>query len=318
MPDDGITPNTTVCRVLERAKIQPGELDHLGDMIDRVLIGTDNFIIYSVVQMARPSDESERDVRRASGARADHIWLRTVYPDDYECAKALRGKLSAIYMELAYVCDVVDSICRAGNLREGDAASLRRRATEMMARAMEMAYEGGEEKAIELLTNLKTHVTTLRDSKNRMRYILANIGALVVILAFFLSPLGAKLISLPLPRIDGNAAITITGLHVLALGALGSFFAVSADIKNVRVDHSVTWWEMLYAGAVRVPIGIIAALVVILLIAGEWLMTAISADALPWTYLLFGFLAGFSELFVPNALKQVEASANVASPSGGG
>ncbi len=63
---------------------------------------------------------------------------------------------------------------------------------------------------------------------------------------------------------------------------------------------------MIYAGFVRVPIGVIAAGVVIFLISGGWILASISGDyRLPSLY-LFGFLAGFSELFVPNALKQVE------------
>ncbi|MEL6207094.1 MAG: hypothetical protein AAFR47_17520, partial [Pseudomonadota bacterium] len=244
----------------------------------------------------------------------DHIWLRTVFPKDYACARELRGQLSAIAVDLAYVCDVVDSLCRSGNLDESGSRSLRRRATEMMARAMEMAFEGHEDEAKKLLEHVRRHITTLRDSKNRMRYVAANLFALLGLLAIWAAlrfyGYGEDLVIL-----GENGEVQCHVFDVLALGAVGSFFAVSASIENVRVNHSVSWPEMLYAGAVRVPIGVIAAAVVILLISGGWLMGSIRSEDLPWTYLLFGFLAGFSELFVPNALKQVEGASSAELPA---
>ena len=94
-------------------------------------------------------------------------------------------------------------------------------------------------------------------------------------------------------------------------GALGAFFSVSIGLKDVRVNHSITLSEMLYAGFIRVPIGIIAASVVILLISGGWILNNLDDGVKTWAYCLFGFLAGFSELFVPNTLKQVESSTRV-------
>ena len=116
-------------------------------------------------------------------------------------------------------------------------------------------------------------------------------------------------------RAGGLPDGTFRVVDVLAFGALGAFFAVSADIKSVKINHSISIWEMLYAGFVRVPIGVIAAAVVILMISGGWILAAVDAEYQLWAVYLFGFLAGFSELFVPNALKKVESTTDTKTPA---
>ncbi len=316
----------TNCKLSDGDWLQKGHTDPLGDTVDRILVGTDRFIIYSVVQEISPgnADDTEHGEGPSTGVGGllrglkkrsqDHVWLRTKYPRDYECAKKLRTNLGGIASDLAFICDVVDSICRSGNLDAGSSASLRRRATEMMARAMEMAYEGNEGEAKALLKHLRDNVTTLRDSKNRMRYVQGNLLALATILALWV---GLRFMGLTSALVVTEATVASFAVHVLdilALGAIGAFFAVSASVSSIRVDHSVSLWEMVYTGFVRIPIGVIAAGVAIFLISGGWLLAAIQSELLPWTYLLFGFLAGFSELFVPNALRQVEAASSIAAP----
>lgn len=315
------------CQITERERIKKGQEDPLGDTVDRVLIGTDRFIIYSVVQdvsgasetVAKEADDMpNRGVfGSAKGRRLDHIWLRTKFPNDYDCAKELRASLGDVAADLAYICDLVDSICRSGSLDVGSSNSLRRRATEMMARAMEMAYEGNQKVAKELLNHVRKHITKLRDSKNRMRYVQGNLFALVAILILwvglrFSGPLSNLMVT------GSSDSFNVHALDILALGAIGAFFSVSGSVSSIRVDHSVSLWEMVYTGFIRIPIGVIAAGVAIFLISGDWLLASIEPNLKPWTYLLFGFIAGFSELFVPNALKQVEAAANVTAPSSAG
>ncbi|WP_419739394.1 hypothetical protein [Ruegeria sp.] len=319
--------NVDKCQIAESERIRKGEKDPLCDTVDRVLIGTDRFIIYSVVQeVTDGSDPVAEDAGETSksgvfggakGRRLDHIWLRTKFPEDYECAKELRANLSSVAGELAYICDLVDSICRSGSLDTGSSNSLRRRATEMMARAMEMAYEGNQKVAKELLNHVRNHITKLRDSKNRMRYVQGNLFALFAILILwvalrFSGPFSNLLVA------GSSESFNVHALDILALGAIGAFFSVSGSVSSIRVDHSVSLWEMVYTGFIRIPIGVIAAGVAIFLISGDWLLASIEPALKPWTYLLFGFIAGFSELFVPNALKQVEVASSVATPSNAG
>lgn len=305
------TPPDTQTRSTESIRV--GDPDPLQDKVHRIFLRTEKFVIYSVRRAPTGADRPDKIDDQTGDEH--HSWLRTYFQDDYEDAKVLRGKLICISADLAYVCDLVDSICRAGNLDDKGVISLRTRATEMMARAMEMALEDRAEEARQLLGHLKIHVRTLRDSKNRMRYVEANLGALILVLVIWaILRTGADLVpGLTLPTVGGTIPVQV--IDILALGALGSFFAVSASIQNVRVNHSVSWREMLYTGAVRVLIGVIAAAVVTLLISGGWLLGSIDSGLLGWSYLLFGFLAGFSELFVPNALKQVESSSTVGVPT---
>ncbi|MEM9321034.1 MAG: hypothetical protein AAGA70_18820 [Pseudomonadota bacterium] len=319
------TERENLCKIPQNIRVTKGKPDPLDDEVDKIFIGTDRFIIYSVLQEDPQLDLSQTDqdgekpdslatrLRSHLNPRFDHVWLRTQYPEDYECARLLRKKLSGIAAKLAYLCDAVDSLCRSGSLDQGSSHSLRRRATEMMARAMEMAYEGNEDGAKELLANLRKNVTTMRDSKNRMRYVQGNLLALAAILVTW----GVlRFAVLPNELTIGDTP-GIHALDILALGAIGAFFAVSASVSSIKVDHAVTFWEMVYSGFVRIPIGVIAAGVSIFLISGGWLMASIEQTLLPWTFLLFGFLAGFSELFVPNALKNVEAASTVNSPAQG-
>ncbi|MEL6914073.1 MAG: hypothetical protein AAFP13_06195 [Pseudomonadota bacterium] len=320
MPEDtgAVRADGATCLIADARRLRRGEEDPLGDRVDRILVGTDRFIIYSVIHGggAPPDDEDEPRRFRKLSETGDHVWLRTIYPDDYDCASKLRANLSVITKELAYICDVVDSLCRSGYLDVGASLSLRSRATEMMARAMELAYEGHRKEAEELLACLRDNITTMRDSKNRMRYVQGNLLALVVILLLWvtarMSPLAT---AWTIPAADGGS-FPLQIVDILALGAVGAFFAVSASVSTIRVDHAVSFMEMVYTGFVRIPIGVIAAGVVIVLISGGWLLSAIDPVLLPWSYLLFGFLAGFSELFVPNALREVEAKASVSSPAG--
>jgi hypothetical protein len=88
-------------------------------------------------------------------------------------------------------------------------------------------------------------------------------------------------------------------------------------LKDIRVNHSITLSEMIYAGVIRVPIGIIAASVVILLVEGDWFPLNVGKPINPWLYCLLGFVAGFSETFVPNMFKQIEARTHAKSAESG-
>lgn len=109
-------------------------------------------------------------------------------------------------------------------------------------------------------------------------------------------------------------ASTVRLVDLLALGAIGAFFSVSIGINALKINNAITLPEMLYAGFVRILIGLIGAGVVFLLIFGGWILTAVSDDYRLWTYALFAFIAGFSEFFVPNALKRAEETVVVKAP----
>ena len=147
-----------------------------------------------------------------------------------------------------------------------------------------------------------------------MRYIFATTVSFVaiLILGLLLRDYETNLFGAGL----GDPASKAVLINVLLFGAMGAFFSVVYDIKAVKVHHAITIPEMIYAGAVRIPVGVIAAAVVVLLISGEWMLGGLGADPAFWSLLLLGFLAGFSEMFVPNALKDAEARSTVSKPGG--
>lgn len=308
--------------ISEARKAKKGQPDLHGDTVSDVFVSTDHFIIYI-----------------AANRSGDRGRLRYVLPDDNEAARQLRGKMMPIVGALACVGDVIAGLPERGLFGlpiNSQYATLRKRTLDLMARAMQAAFEDQADAAATLMARAQDEVVSRRDSRNRMRYIFANALALAVILAAWL---GGGLFGWELPQAlttphsilpaafsaaEGAttgaaeasmaAGATFRAIDVLALGALGAFFAVSAAINQVKVNHTISFWEMIYAGFVRVPIGVIAAGVVIFLISGGWILASISdAYRLPSLY-LFGFLAGFSELFVPNALKQVETGAKAQPP----
>lgn len=305
------------CMISAERYVARGEFDALGDEVQRVLVGTDHFIIYSVA-LPRRGDIDDGGARKPIDPAIDHLWLRAVLPDNYECARTYRNKLGEIAGDLALICDAVDDVCASGSLSSDRSASVRSRTIAMMARAMEMTFEGQSEEARLLLQRLLKQITTLRDSKNRMYYILANIGALLLLIIAWLVLRNLTPDPLVVASVEAGSTIglgKVLLIDVLLFGALGSFFSLSTTIASIRVNHSISWLEMLYAGAVRVPIGVIAAAVTVLLISGEWMLGSLDNEVRPWSYLLFGFLAGFSEFFVPNALKQIENGTQITVPS---
>jgi hypothetical protein len=96
---------------------------------------------------------------------------------------------------------------------------------------------------------------------------------------------------------------------MLLFGALGAFFSVALSLPKLTVNHAISVPEMLYAGFVRIPIGLIAAAVVMLMIGGGWFLSTETQTAeTVHMALLAAFAAGFSESFVPNALNRFTES----------
>ena len=106
-------------------------------------------------------------------------------------------------------------------------------------------------------------------------------------------------------------------IGVLLFGAMGAFFSVVYDIRSVKV-YAITNPVLIYAGAIRIPVGVIAAAVIILLTEGKWVLGGLDEASKSGSLLLLGFVAGFSEMYVPNALKNVESTSSVSRPSGTG
>lgn len=122
-----------------------------------------------------------------------------------------------------------------------------------------------------------------------------------------------------LPPLDAGAvpASHSFGLAVCraaAAGSIGAFFSISLAIRNRTVLPDLLRTSNLMDAILRVTIGFIAAVVLIGLVLGQ--MVKFSIGERPVTpdhllaILLIGFIAGFSERFVPDLLDKASAKPN--------
>lgn len=280
------------------ANIQLKEKDAAGNVVRRIFVRTDKFVIYSA------DDEDNSD---------DACSLHYTLAVDYDRAKPYRAHLLEVAPAVACI---TDTICAMKPLRWSTMNrryfSTRERAFELMARAMAFAFEGHADAAKAILASLRQEIEERRDSNNRMRYIAATTVSFLMIVVGWLVWRQADIDLFSVPVKFGDVPIPVA--NVLLLGALGAFFSVVIDVRKVKVNHTIAIAEMLYAGSIRVPVGLIAAAVVMLLVAGGWILGSVGDDYRVWSVYLFAFLAGFSEMFVPNALKQMEEKTVVERP----
>lgn len=274
-----------------------GQTDPAGRTVRRIHVDTDEFVIYCADDAADPDDSSGLHYLFKPGV-------------SNEAAKGMRAGFCSIAAQIARLADTVSAMRSWRESRRQ--RQERERAFELMARAMQFAFEGEPKQAEAVLAELRDEINLRRDSRNRMRYIFATTVSFLAILfaGVLLKDTNTSLFGEGL----GTPANKNLLINVLLFGAMGAFFAVVYDIKAVKVHHAITIPEMIYAGAVRIPVGVIAAAVVVLLFTGGWMLGGIGESSRDWSLLLLAFLAGFSEMFVPNALKEVEARSSVTTP----
>ena len=278
-----------------RTFVAPGDIDSLGDEVERVYIRTEKYQIYRA--------------RHQHGDIAPTM-LRHMIDADHHEAAAMNARLTPILQDGFGVCDVMSSIrpMRIFGTRSHD--ELREQVYKTIARAMAYCFDGEGEAAAQMLAELRAEVARRRDSVNRMRYVSVNVLSLLVcvLLVAVAGRLGVE------ELFAFQIAETPIMAEMLFFGALGAFFSVAVTLNRLKVDHAISLSEMAFAGAVRIPIGLIAAGAVMLLIGGGWLFDGGLGEmnTLYNAYLL-AFAAGFSETFVPNTLTKV-AEARGAAP----
>ncbi len=286
----------------EPVAIERGKRDPIGRNVRRIHVNTDEFIIYCADHV-----DDEDDLCTLS------YWFKPTMSN--EKAKEMRVGLCPISAQIARLADAVTGMRPI----LGDSGRHRRereRAYDLMARAMAFGLEGQQTQAKAILDELEKETTLRRDSQNRMRYIFATTMSFLAIVALGLVLKGIETTRFGAPAIGAEPVKTLV-IDVLLFGALGAFFSVVYDIKAVKVHHAISVPEMIYAGAIRIPVGVIAAAVVILLITGDWVLSGLGDVSKSWSLLLLGFLAGFSEMFVPNALKDMEKQSTITKPGDG-
>jgi hypothetical protein len=241
--------------------------------------------------------------------------IRIMLPANYEVAKALRQR----------IIDLGGLRASIENLRAEPSLALSNepiRAARETAWALAQAFEDESstpsEQPKEILSRVDARLRNLVKSHYRKRYILANL------LAF----LGIEIILLTLAILFGQVfkpAGNMAALHSYAMygafGGLGAFLSVITGIRSVDVDITLNKWEHVFAGATRILIGVIGAVVVALALDSQFIdPTFGNADAsthpgmsglsrqLALSF-IFAFIGGFSESLVPNLLRRGEQAA---------
>jgi len=244
--------------------------------------------------------------------------VRYMLPDDFEAAKKLRLKIAELGGLRASIedlrCDPTLSV------------NEKMRAARETAWALALAFENEEAAAAgepkDILTRVDARLRSLVRSHYRKKYCMANLAAFV-----------AVEVALIAVAILGNF-LTESVLHRYAIygcfGALGAFLSVITGIRSIDIDLNLSRWEHVFAGATRIFIGVVGAIVIGLALdsrlidptfgnssaaAGTPTGNASAAASTPTDgavevrfalKLILAFIAGFSESLVPNLLRRGE------------
>ncbi|UVO51133.1 hypothetical protein M0208_11595 [Sphingomonas sp. SUN019] len=179
-----------------------------------------------------------------------------------------------------------------------------------VADALIVGFEGDIAAATALLKSIKQGILDERVATARFEYlVVAFVTGVAVMLAITLANAIAQY---------GNATVDL--LRGGAAGAVGAFFSISLAIRGRTVLPDLQRMANLLDAALRMVIGIIAAVVLIAFIRSGVVSVNIGDAALSgrnapdWLLvLIYGFVAGFSERFVPDLL--AKASATTSAPT---
>jgi hypothetical protein len=268
-----------------------GDTDANGFKIETVFCSTRHFVVYEAGNQ-----------------------VRFVLPENYDVAKGLRRKIAAFGGLRASIEDL-----RADpSLSQNEKMRAAREIAWALTQAFEDETSPPSDEPKEILARVDARLRSLVKSHYRKKYVLANLaafGAIEVILVFLAIGFAHW----------WNVPESLSAVHRYAIygacGALGAFLSVITGIRSIDVDINLKNWEHIFAGATRILIGVVGALVIGLALDSKFIDPTLGGGELvPETangsldrrlalYLLFAFIGGFSESLVPNLLRKGEQAA---------
>jgi hypothetical protein len=241
--------------------------------------------------------------------------IKYTLPNKYEVARALRHRAA----DLGGLRAAIEDLRAEPSLARNEKTRAAREVAWALAQAFEDSSNPPSQIPKEVLSRVDARLRSLVKSHYRMRYALANMVAFAIIeIVLILFASGFELAGTS----GGNLAAVPRYATYMALGALGAFLSVLTGIRSVDLDLNLTKWEHVFSGATRIMIGVIGALVIGLALDSRLIdptfgfhdtVSAAQRPAVPGAldkhvamYLIFAFLAGFSESLVPNLLRKSE------------
>lgn len=221
----------------------------------------------------------------------------------YECTDKLLAEMASANAALAKV-----------NRMLPEEEKARREILEFVADAFEMRLCGQKDESEKILSDIVTQLQVSKETRGRMLYQSAALATGLVVWALYFV----------LPSIVSESSLTHVAPWILAaaLGATGGFFSVCLNLGSVQVNVNQSLLPLLFGGATRAAVALIAAIACLLAVQGQIILGVIGAVTSPETpgevlrpaVMFFLFLAGFSETFIPNVLRDAEKN----TPTSGG
>ncbi|WP_018996226.1 hypothetical protein [Hirschia maritima] len=162
-----------------------------------------------------------------------------------------------------------------------------------LARGFSVALSGQIDESSEIITSVILRLRARYVLLGRTQY---HLGAFLGLCASLLA-YGIMLLVL----CDLNQ-ITKTGIETIVFGALGAYLSVAIGIKNIETDPESGLLLNGFAGATRLSIGMVAAVFAYVAVSSGFILAPLRDGSSPLVFLTVGFVSGFSERFVPNAL----------------
>ena len=213
----------------------------------------------------------------------------------YECTEDLLKMMASANAALAKV-----------NRMLPDEEKKRREILEFVADAFEMRLCGQKDESDKILTDIVTQLQVSKETRGRLWYQSATLVTAIGVWALYFL----------LPAFADGANLTQVKPWILAaaLGATGGFFSVCLNLGSIQVNANQSLLPLFFGGATRAAVALIAAIACLLAVQGKIILGLVGDVSNPETageiirpaVMFFLFLAGFSETFIPNVLRDAE------------